>query len=145
MVEYYGAPTPLQSLAGISVPEARQLLIQPYDKSAIGEIEKAIQKSELGLVPNNDGSVIRITIPQLTEERRLEFVKVVHQKAEDARVSVRNIRRDDVEGLRKEEKDGKLSEDQLAGALDELQKLTDNYSARIDDQAAKKEAELREV
>src|SRR5215467_10141055 len=107
-VDYYGAPTPLQSLANITAPEARLLVIQPYDRGAMSAIEKAIQKSELGLNPSNDGSLIRIPIPQLTEERRKEFVKVVKQKAEAARVSIRNIRRDEVENIRRMEKDGEV-------------------------------------
>jgi ribosome recycling factor len=144
-VEYYGAMTPLQSLAGISSPEANQLLIAPYDRSSLAAIEKAIQRSDLGLNPSNDGQVIRIVIPQLNEERRRELVKVVHRKAEDARVSIRNIRRDEVDHMRRVEKDGHVSKDEVEGKLAELQKVTDQYVSRIDEAAQKKEAEILEV
>ena len=144
-VDYYGAPTPLQSLAGISAPEARLLVIQPYDRGAIGAIEKAIQKSELGLNPSNDGTLIRIPIPQLTEERRKEFVKVVKQKAEAARVSIRNIRRDEVEHVRKMEKDGEVGTDEVDRGLQQIQKITDRFIAKADDVAHRKEAEILEV
>lgn len=144
-VDYYGAATPLQSLAGISTPEARMLVIQPYDRSAIGAIEKAIQKSELGLTPNNDGQVIRIQIPQLTEERRKEFVKIVGRKAEEARVSVRNIRRDEVDHLRKLEKEGHVSKDVIEDGIKEVQAVTDRFIAKVDEAATKKEAEILEV
>ena len=144
-VDYYGTPTPLQTLAGISVPEPTQLLIQPYDRSALGSIEKAIQKSDLGLNPTNDGQVVRITIPQLNEERRKELVKVVHRKAEEARVSVRNIRRDAVDHLRKLEKEGHVSKDEIEGRLGDLQKITDQFTGRIDEAQQKKEAEILEV
>jgi ribosome recycling factor len=144
-VDYYGAPTPLQSLAGITAPEARLLVIQPYDRSAIGAIEKAIQKSELGLNPANDGTMIRIPIPPLTEERRKEFVKVVKQKAEQARVAIRNIRRDEVENIRKIEKDGEVGSDELDRGLAQIQKITDRFVARVDEVAHKKEQEILEV
>ncbi|HZS13092.1 MAG TPA: ribosome recycling factor, partial [Candidatus Dormibacteraeota bacterium] len=120
-VEYYGTPTPLQSLANITAPEARLLVIQPYDRSAIAGIEKALQKSELGLNPSNDGTLIRIPIPQLTEERRKEFVKMAKQKAEAARVAIRNIRRDEVEHIRKIEKDGEVGTDEVDRGLASLQ------------------------
>lgn len=145
MVAYYGTPTPLNAIAGVSSPDPRQLLISPYDKSSIPDIEKAIQKSDLGLTPGNDGQVIRITIPPLTEERRKEFVKLVHGRAEDTRVAVRNVRRDHMELLRRKEKDGALSSDELAGALAAVQKITDTFVARIDDIAQRKEAEILEV
>ena len=116
-VDYYGTQTPLQALAGISTPDATQLVISPYDRTAISAIEKAIQRSELGLNPSNDGQLIRIAIPQLNEERRRELVKVVHRKAEDARVAVRNIRRDEVDHLRKVEKDGHVSKDEIETKL----------------------------
>jgi ribosome recycling factor len=144
-VEYYGSPTPLQSLANITAPEARLLLIQPYDRSAIGAIEKAIQRSELGLNPANDGTLIRIPIPPLTEERRKEFVKVVKQKAEAARVAIRNIRRDEVEHIRKTEKDGEVGSDELDRGLQQIQKITDRFVARVDEVAQKKEQEILEV
>jgi ribosome recycling factor len=144
-VEYYGAPTPLQSLAGISSPEARLLVIQPYDRGAMAAIEKAIQRSELGLTPNNDGQVIRIHIPQLTEERRHEFVKLLGRKAEEARVSIRNIRRDEVDHLRKVEKEGHVSRDEVERSIAEMQRITDQFIAKVDEIAKKKEAEILEV
>jgi ribosome recycling factor len=144
-VDYYGAQTPLQSLAGISVPEASLLVIAPYDRSSLGAIEKAIQKSDLGLNPSNDGQVIRVAIPQLTEERRKDLVKVIHRKAEESRVAVRNIRRDEVDHLRRVEKEGHVSKDEVATKLIEVQKITDAFIARIDDAAQRKEAEILEV
>jgi ribosome recycling factor len=144
-VDYYGSPTPLQSLAGITAPEASLLVIQPYDRGAMSAIEKAIQKSDLGLNPSNDGQVIRVAIPQLTEERRKELVKLVHRKAEEARVSVRNIRRDEVEHLRKVEKDGHVSKDEVETKIGSIQKITDQFVSRVDDAAQKKEAEILEV
>jgi len=144
-VEYYGSPTPLQSIAGISVPEANMLVIQPYDRTSLNAIEKAIQKSDLGLNPTNDGQVIRVAIPQLTEERRKDLVKVIHRKAEEARVAVRNIRRDEVEHLRRVEKDGHVSKDEVATKLVDVQKITDQFIARIDDAIQRKEAEILEV
>jgi ribosome recycling factor len=145
VVDYYGAPTPLQTLAGISVPEPAQLAIRPYDRSALSAIEKAIQKSDLGLTPTNDGDTIRIAIPQLNEERRKELVKVVHRKAEEARVAVRNVRRDEVDHLRKVEKEGHVSKDEVESKLAELQKTTDQFIGRVDDAQQKKEAEVLEV
>jgi ribosome recycling factor len=144
-VDYYGSPTPLQSIAGISVPEASMLVIQPYDRTSLGAIEKAIQKSDLGLNPSNDGQVIRVAIPQLTEERRKDLVKVIHRKAEEARVSVRNIRRDEVDHLRRVEKEGHVSKDEVATRLIDVQKITDQFIARIDDAIQRKEAEILEV
>jgi len=144
-VDYYGAPTPLQSLANITAPEARLLVIQPYDRGAMSAIEKAIQKSELGLNPSNDGTLIRIPIPPLTEERRKEFVKVVKQKAEQARVAVRNIRRDEVEHVRKIDKDGEVGADEVDRGLGQIQKITDRYIAKVDEIAHKKEQEILEV
>ena len=144
-VDYYGAPTPLQSLASISAPEARLLVIQPYDRGAIGAIEKALQRSELGLNPGNDGQVIRIPIPQLTEERRRDFVKLVKRHAEEARVSVRNIRRDEVDHVRKMEKDGDAGSDDIERGLTQVQKITDRFVAQIDDIAHRKEQEILEV
>ncbi|TME45984.1 MAG: ribosome recycling factor [Chloroflexi bacterium] len=144
-VDYYGTPTPLQTLAGISVPEPTQLLISPYDRNATVAIEKAIQKSELGLNPTNDGQVIRISIPQLNEERRRDLVKVVHRKAEEARVSIRNIRRDEVEHLRRVEKEGHVSKDEVETKLAEIQRVTDQFVSRVDEAVQKKEAEILEV
>ena len=144
-VDYYGSPTPLQSLAGITAPEPSLLVIQPYDRNAMSAIEKAIQKSELGLNPSNDGHLIRVSVPQLTEERRKELVKLVHRKAEEARVSVRNIRRDEVDHLRKVEKEGHVGKDEVETRIGDLQKITDQFTTRIDDAAQKKEAEILEV
>ncbi|WP_349410528.1 ribosome recycling factor [Pseudalkalibacillus sp. SCS-8] len=144
-VDYYGAPTPLNQMAGISVPEARLLVIQPYDKSVIGDIEKAIQKAELGLTPSNDGDVIRIAIPALTEERRKELVKLVKKYTEEGKVAVRNIRRDANDELKKSEKNGDLTEDELRRYNDEVQKLTDRFIADIDSIADDKEKEIMEV
>jgi len=144
-VEAYGVPTPLQSLAGISTPEARLLVIRPYDRSAIPAIEKAIQRSDLSLTPSNDGQVIRIVIPQLTEERRHELSKLCARRAEEARVAVRNIRRDEVEHLRRVEKEGHVSRDELERSLAQVQQITDQFIARVDEVARKKEAEILEV
>lgn len=144
-VEYYGTPTPLQSLANITAPEARLLVIQPYDRGAMNDIERAIQKSELGLNPSNDGTLIRIPIPALTEERRKEFVKMAKQKAEAARVAIRNIRRDEVEHIRRIEKDGEVGTDEVDRGLASLQKITDRFVAKVDEVAHKKEQEILEV
>lgn len=144
-VEYYGNPTPINQVATISVPEARLVVIQPWDKSIIGDIEKAIQKSELSVNPSNDGKVIRISIPPLTEERRKEFVKVAKNMAEQTRVSIRNVRRDANEELKKSEKDGELSEDELKRAEDEVQKLTDTYVEHVNSMLEDKEKEILEV
>ena len=145
MVEYYGAATPLNQLASISVPEARVLLIQPWDKQVVADVEKSILKSDLGLVPNNDGSVIRINIPTLTEERRRELVRLVGQKVEDAHVAARNIRRDSLGRLREMEKDKSLSKDEGRHAQEQLQQLTDTYIGQMDDLRQNKEAEVMEV
>lgn len=144
-IDYYGAPTPLNQIAGISVPEARLLVVQPYDKSIIDEIEKAILKSDLGLTPSNDGDVIRITIPPLTEERRAELVKLVKKYAEENKVAVRNVRRDVNDDLKKSEKNGEITEDELRRLTDEVQKLTDKYIAQIDKIVEEKEKEIMEV
>ncbi|XJZ28528.1 ribosome recycling factor [Bacillota bacterium Lsc_1132] len=144
-VDYYGAPTPVNQLAGISTPEARLLVIQPYDKSILGEIEKAILKSDLGLNPSNDGSVIRIAIPQLTEERRKELVKVIKKESEEAKVAIRNIRRDANDDYKKLEKNGEITEDELRGYSDDIQKLTDEYIHKIDQITKDKEKEILEV
>ncbi|MEW9676682.1 ribosome recycling factor [Lentibacillus sp. L22] len=144
-VDYYGASTPLNQLASISAPEARLLVISPFDKSSVGDVEKAIQKADLGLSPSNDGQVIRINIPALTEERRKELVKVVGKYLEDARVQVRNIRRDANDQLKKAEKNGDLTEDELRAEQDKVQKETDKHIAKLDQLAKKKEEEIMEV
>lgn len=144
-IDYYGAPTPVNQLAGISVPEARLLVIQPYDKSVLGDIEKAILKSDLGLTPSNDGNIIRLTIPQLTEERRKELVKVIKKDSEEAKVAVRNIRRDANDDLKKLEKGGEITEDELRGYSEDIQKLTDEYISKIDQITKEKEKEVLEV
>ncbi len=144
-VEYYGNPTPLNQVATISVPEARLVVIQPWDKSIIGDIEKAIQKSELSVNPNNDGKVIRVSIPPLTEERRKEFVKIAKNMAEQNRVSLRNTRRDANDELKKAEKDGTISEDDLKRAEDDVQKLTDSYVAQVNEQLEEKEKEILDI
>lgn len=144
-VDYYGVLTPLNQLASISVPEARLLVIQPYDKSSLGEIEKAILKSDLGLTPTSDGSVIRITIPALTEERRKELAKLVRKYSEDAKVAVRNIRRDANDELKKLEKDGEITEDDLRSYQDDVQKLTDEFVKKVDEATKEKEKEIMEV
>ncbi|MEJ8776893.1 ribosome recycling factor [Pseudogracilibacillus sp. ICA-222130] len=144
-VEYYGAPTPLNQLAQIGAPEARMLVITPFDKTALADIEKAIQKADLGLTPSNDGNVIRINIPALTEERRKDLTKIVGKYAEESRVQVRNIRRDANDQLKKLEKDAEITEDELRTSQDKVQKETDHYIAEIDRLAAEKEAEIMEV
>jgi ribosome recycling factor len=144
-VPYYGTPTPLNQLAQISTPEARLLVVQVYDRSQIGAIEKAIRDSGQGLNPANDGQVIRVPIPPLTEERRREYVRMVRQRAEDARVAVRNVRRDEMHRIQQQEREGELPADEARRALDQLQKLTDQHIARIDQLAARKEAEVMEV
>lgn len=143
MVEYYGQPTPLQQLASVSVPEPRLLLVSPFDRSTLHDIERAISQSDLGLNPSNDGQVIRLAFPPLTEERRDELVKVVRQMAEEGRVAVRNIRRhvkSDMEALH-----GEISDDDIRRAENELQDVTDAHTERIDSVLEHKEAELREV
>lgn len=145
MVEYYGAEAPLQSLASINAPEARLLVIAPYDRSALGAIEKALQKSDLSLNPSNDGTVIRINIPQLTEERRKEFVKLVQHRAEEARVAVRNVRRDVMTRLHKLEKDKDVSSDDIERNVARVQTLTDGFIGRVDEIARAKETDILTV
>jgi ribosome recycling factor len=145
VVEYYGAPTPLKQLANISVPEARMIVIQPWDKSSLGAIEKAIQKADLGLNPVNDGIILRLPVPQLTAERRKELVKVVKKEAEDKRIVIRNLRRDANEKIKALEKDVKAPEDECKRALEEIQKLTDKYITEIDKLLEHKEKEILEV
>ena len=144
MVSYYGANTPLNQLAQISVPEARMIVITPYDKNILTDIEKAINKSEIGITPSNDGSIIRLIVPQLTEERRREIAKQVGEEAENAKVSIRNIRRAAIDDLRKLEKDGDLSQDELHRFEAEVQKLTDDAVKEADQIAAEKEKEIIE-
>ncbi|PWU68842.1 ribosome recycling factor [Gracilibacillus dipsosauri] len=144
-VEYYGALTPLNQLSSITVPEARLLLITPFDKSSIGDIEKAIQKADLGLSPSSDGNVIRLSIPPLTEERRKELVKVVGKFAEESKVQIRNIRRDTNDQLKKDEKNGEITEDELRGYQDEVQSATDEHISQIDGLTKEKEQEIMEV
>lgn len=144
-VEYYGAPTPLTQMASITVPEARLLVITPYDKTILGEIEKEIMRSDIGITPTNDGNVIRLTIPALTEERRKELVKQVSKEAEEAKVAVRNIRRDANDEFKKLEKAGDITEDDLRGYGEDVQKLTDQHIAKIDELTAEKEKEILEV
>ncbi|WP_409305454.1 ribosome recycling factor [Peribacillus sp. SCS-155] len=144
-VDYYGAPTPINQVAGVSVPEARMLVIQPYDKTILGDIEKAILKSDLGLNPSNDGSIIRIVIPALTEERRRELAKVVKKESEEAKVAIRNIRRDANDDLKKLEKNGEITEDDLRGYSDDIQKITDSHISKIEDITKDKEKEIMEV
>lgn len=144
-VDYYGAPTPINQVAGVSVPEARLLVIQPYDKTILGDIERAILKSDLGLNPSNDGSLIRIAIPALTEERRKELVKTVRKESEEAKIAIRNIRRDTNDDLKKLEKNGDITEDDLRGYSDDVQKMTDAHIAKIEDITKDKEKEIMEV
>lgn len=144
-VEYYGVATPINQLASISVPEARMLVIQPYDKSTVSEIEKAIMKSDLGINPTSDGTLIRIIIPALTEERRKELVRLVRKEAEDAKIVIRNIRRDGNDELRKLERDGDITEDDLHGYGEDIQKATDDHVGQIDEITKNKEAEVMEV
>jgi ribosome recycling factor len=145
VVEYYGTPTPLNQLAGISVPEAHQIVIQPWDRGVLGAIEKAIQKSDIGLVPNVDGAVVRLNIPPLTEERRRDIVKSVHRRMEEARVEIRNIRREANDALRKEEKEGDLGSDAAHREIDGLQKVTDRFIAEVEQAGSHKEHEVMEV
>jgi len=144
MVDYHGTPVPLNQIAGIGIPEARLLVIQPWDKQVLPNVEKAILKSDLGLTPNNDGNVIRLAVPQLTEERRSQLVKVVRKRVEDGRVAVRNVRRDAVEGLRKLKENKEMSEDEQKRAMTRLQQLTDKFIEETDRIAKSKEAELLE-
>lgn len=144
-VEYYGQPTPLIQLASISVPEPRQLLIKPFDPGSLKEIERAIQSSDLGLTPNNDGKMIRLTLPQLTEERRKELVKVVHARVEEAHVAVRNIRRDALKDIREFKDEKLIGEDDEKRGEDELQKLTDEFIKQLDGIGAAKEKDVMEV
>jgi ribosome recycling factor len=144
-VDYYGATVPLQQLASITVPEPRTLMVQPFDKNSIQSIEKALQSSDLGITPSNDGQVIRLSIPQLTEERRKDLIRVVHGRAEEGRVAVRNVRRHHKDELEKLEKDRAISEDDLMRAEKDLQKLTDQFISEVDEILVHKELELKEI
>ncbi len=145
MVDYYNTPTPIQQVAALSVPESRLIVIQPWEQKMIGEIERALMKSDLGLTPANDGKVIRLPIPMLTEERRRELAKVVKKKAEETRVALRNIRRDMNEHVKKLEKDQHISEDEVKKTIAEVQKITDSYIGKVDDLLEIKEKEIMEV
>jgi ribosome recycling factor len=145
VVDYYGAPTPLNQVAGVNIPEARMVIIKPYDATQLTAIENAIRVSDLGLNPSNDGQIIRIIVPQLTEERRKEMVKVAKSKGEDARVTIRSIRRKAKDELDRIQKDGEAGEDEVVRAEKELQNLTDSYSHQVDELVKHKEAELLEV
>jgi ribosome recycling factor len=145
MVEYYGSPTPLKSLASITTPDASTIAIQPFDRSSLNLIEKAIQLSDLGLTPNNDGSTIRINIPPLTSDRRKELVKMAAKFAEEGKVAIRNIRRDAVDSVRKQEKASEVSEDEARDLQDKIQKLTDKYIAKVDELLAEKEKDIMTV
>jgi ribosome recycling factor len=145
MVEYYGTPTPLQQLATISAPEPRLLTIKPFDPSSLKDIERGILASDLGLTPSNDGKLIRLNVPPLTEERRKELIKVVHHRLEEARVAVRNIRRAAHDDLREFEKEKLISEDDLKRGETDLQKLTDKYIEKVDEHGQRKEAEIKEI
>jgi ribosome recycling factor len=144
-VDYYGTPTPLNQMAQINAPEPRLITIQPWDKTQLGTIEKAILKSDLGLTPGNDGNIIRLVIPALTEDRRKELVKIVHKKVEDGRVAVRNVRRDALDHLRKAQHDKQISDDDERKAAERLQKITDKWVAEVDKHGQTKEQELLEV
>ena len=144
-IEYYGTPTPLMQLASIGVPEPRTLMIKPFDATTLKAIEKAIQSSDLGLNPNNDGKVIHLNLPPLTEERRRDLVKHVHHRLEEARIAIRNIRRDSHNDMRDFEKEKLISEDELERGEEDLQKLTDKYIEEIAQQGKTKEAEIMEV
>ncbi len=143
-VDYYGTPTPLNQMATLAIPESRQITIQPWDASVIKDIEKAILKSDLGLTPSNDGKILRISIPPLTEERRKELVKVIHKICEDHKVTARNLRRDSNDLLKGLKKDGDISEDEAFRSQDEVQKITDEHIKRIDECYSEKEKEILE-
>jgi ribosome recycling factor len=145
VVDYYGTPVPIQQLASFSVPEPRTLVISPFDRNAIASMEKAIMSSDLGITPGNDGTVIRLSFPPLTEERRKELIKLVHHRGEEGRVAVRNIRRHSKEELEKLEREGGISEDDLVRSEKELQKVTDKHISDIDEVVAHKDAELKEI
>jgi ribosome recycling factor len=144
-VDYHGVLTPLNQIASISIPEAKMIMIQPWDRSSLREVEKAILKSDLGLTPTSDGNIIRIVIPALTEERRKELIKTVHKRLEDTRVSLRNVRRDSIENLRKAEKEKTISQDQLNRSTEQIQKLIDSFTDKVNKIGQDKEAEIMEI
>ena len=144
-VQYYGTPTPINQVASVSVPEARLIVIQPWDKSLLKEIEKEIQKSDIGINPINDGNVIRLTFPELTEDRRKEIAKDIKKIAEDAKIVIRNIRRDSIDVYKQKQKASEITEDDLRNAEDEIQKLTDKYTKQIDVELEKKEKEIMSI
>jgi ribosome recycling factor len=144
-VDYYGTQTPLNQLAGISVPESHQIVIQPWDRGVLGAIEKAIIKSDIGLMPNVDGTVVRLNIPPLTEDRRKDIVRLVHKRMEEARVEIRNLRREAADALKREERDGDVGTDEAHRQHDLVQKLTDRFVAEVDRLGAAKEEEVLEV
>jgi ribosome recycling factor len=144
-VDYYGTETPLNQLAGISVPESHQIVIQPWDRGVLGAIERAITKSDIGLIPNVDGTVVRLNIPQLTEERRKDLVRVVHKRMEEARVEIRNLRRDAADSIKKEERDGDVGADEARRQLEALQRTTDRWVGEVDRLGQVKEQEVLEV
>ncbi|MBD2311997.1 ribosome recycling factor [Desertifilum sp. FACHB-1129] len=144
-VEYYGTPTPLKSLANVSTPDASTIAIQPYDRGSLNLIEKAISLSDIGLTPSNDGSVIRLNIPPLTSDRRKELVKIAAKYAEEGKVSVRNIRRDAVDSIRKQEKNSEVSEDESRDLQDQVQKMTDKYTSKVDELLSEKEKDIMTV
>ncbi|MEO0456236.1 MAG: ribosome recycling factor [Cyanobacteria bacterium P01_A01_bin.114] len=145
MVDYYGSATPLKSLANISTPDSSTIMVQPYDASSVSSIEKAISLSDVGLTPNSDGTLIRLNIPPLTSERRKDFVKIASKYAEEARVAVRNVRRDGIDLFRKQEKSSEISEDESRDLQDQVQKLTDKYIEKIDETLAAKEKDIMTV
>ena len=144
-VEYYGAPSPLTQIANVSVPDARSIMVQPWDATILGEIEKAILKSDIGITPNNDGKAIRLSFPPLTEERRKELVKGIHKKGEDSKVAIRSIRRDAMEDAKAQKKAGEITEDDVKDIEKDIQKITDNYVKEVDLIIAAKEKEILEV
>lgn len=144
-VEYYGAPSPLTQIANVSVPDARSIMVQPWDATILGEIEKAILKSDIGITPNNDGKAIRLSFPPLTEERRKELVKGIHKKGEDSKVAIRSIRRDAMEDAKAQKKAGEITEDDIKDIEKDIQKITDSYVKEVDLIIAEKEKEILEV
>ena len=145
MVDYYGTPTPLNQIAGVSVPDPHLIVIQPWDRSVLSAIERAITRSEIGIMPSVDGTVVRLAVPQLTEERRRELVKQVRRRVEEARVEIRNLRREAADQLKRQLREGELTEDEERRELDALQRLTDRYVATADSRGERKESEVMEV
>lgn len=145
MVDYYGTPTPIPQVATLSVPEPRLITVSPWDETLVPQVERAIMQSDLGITPSNDGKLIRIPIPPLTEERRKEFVKQAHKIGEEARVSIRNARRDMIDQLKREQKDGDISEDDSKRAQDKVQKMTDEFGAQVDEILKRKDQEIMEI